>query len=200
MKKTYIKKCLESLKRCLLYYKPVQLMVVTIAKYVSLSNRKYKIQPTIINLHPNEYSQELHYYPFAIKLDKYIGSLNTFNDLSNKVCVQNEMEDLNIHVFNVITGKNESKIWTKDISHQCKYKFDGRKCNSNQNWNNDKCQYECKKYNVHEKDYTWNPAIYIVVKMVNIQQVLLMIQWLRLMKLYKKQKLFQQILMKKCSL
>ena len=135
-------------------------MLLTIAKYVSLSNQKYKIQPTIIHLHPNEYSQELHYFPFAIKLDKYIGSFDTFNDLSNKVCVQNEIEDLNIHVFNIITGKNESKILTKDISHECKYKFGGRKCNSNQNWNNDKCRHECKKHNVHEKDYTWNPAIY----------------------------------------
>ena len=25
-------------------------------------------QPTPINLHPNEYSQELHYYSFAVKL------------------------------------------------------------------------------------------------------------------------------------
>ena len=28
------------------------------------------IQPTLINLHPNEYSQEFeHCYPFAVKLD-----------------------------------------------------------------------------------------------------------------------------------
>ena len=25
-------------------------------------------QPTLINLHPNEYSQELHYYPFALEV------------------------------------------------------------------------------------------------------------------------------------
>ena len=29
-------------------------------KCVSLSNQKCKIQPTLINLHPNEYNQELH--------------------------------------------------------------------------------------------------------------------------------------------
>ena len=27
------------------------------------------IQSPLINLHPNEYSQELYYYPFAVKLD-----------------------------------------------------------------------------------------------------------------------------------
>ena len=34
------------------------------------STQKCKIQPTFINLYPNEYSQELHYYPFVIKLDR----------------------------------------------------------------------------------------------------------------------------------
>ena len=38
-------------------------------KYVSLSNQNCVIQPTLINLHPNDYSQEFHYYPFAVKLD-----------------------------------------------------------------------------------------------------------------------------------
>ena len=33
------------------------------------------------------------------------------------------------------------------------------KCNSDQWWNNDiKCQCECKKRHVREKDYVWNPA------------------------------------------
>ena len=53
-------------------------------KCVSLSNQKCMIQPTLINLHPNEYSQEFHYYPFAVKLDRCAGSCNTLNDLSNK--------------------------------------------------------------------------------------------------------------------
>ena len=38
-------------------------------KCVSLSNQTCMIQPTLINLHPNEYSQEFHYYPFSVKLD-----------------------------------------------------------------------------------------------------------------------------------
>ena len=75
-------------------------------KCVSLSNHKYEIQPTRINLHPNEYSQEFNYYPFAIKLDRCVGSCNTLNDLSNKVCVSNKTEDLNVSVLNMITGTN----------------------------------------------------------------------------------------------
>ena len=34
---------------------------------VLLSNQKYNIQPTLINLRPNEYSQEFHFYSFAVK-------------------------------------------------------------------------------------------------------------------------------------
>ena len=56
-------------------------------KWISLSNQRCVIQPTLINLHPNEYSQEFHYCPFAVKLDRCVGSCNTPNDLSNKVCV-----------------------------------------------------------------------------------------------------------------
>ena len=39
-----------------------------------------------------------------------------------------------------------------------KCKFDGRKCNSNEKSNNNKCWGECKKYNICEKDYIWTPA------------------------------------------
>ena len=73
-------------------------------KWVSLSNQKCKIQLTLINLHPNEYSQKLHYYPFAVKLDKCVGSCQTLNDLSNKVSVPNKTEDLNLHVFNPLNA------------------------------------------------------------------------------------------------
>ena len=76
-------------------------------KYISLSNQSRKIQPTLINLHRNEYSQELHYYPFAVKLDRCVGSCNTQNDFSNKLCIPNKTEDLNLSVFN-ITGINEN--------------------------------------------------------------------------------------------
>ena len=58
------------------------------SKCVLLNNQKYMTQPTIINLHSNEYSQEYHYYPFAVKLDRYVVSCNTLNDLSNNYVFQ----------------------------------------------------------------------------------------------------------------
>ena len=102
-------------------------------------------KPTLINLHPNEQSQEFHQYSFAVKLDRCVGSCNTLNDLSNKVWVPNKTEDLNLSMFNMITGISESKALTKHISCQCKCRFDEKRCNSDQWWNDNKFQCEGKK-------------------------------------------------------
>ena len=84
-------------------------------KCISLSNQKGLIQPTIINLHPNEYSQGFHYYPFAVKLDWCAGSCNTLNDLFNKACVPNKTGKLNLSMFSMITQINESKTLTEHM-------------------------------------------------------------------------------------
>ena len=85
-------------------------------KCMSLNNQKCMTQPTFINSHPDEYSQEFHYYPFAVKLDRCVGSCNTLNDLSKKVCVPNKTEYLNLSVFHMITGTNEWNTLRKHIS------------------------------------------------------------------------------------
>ena len=86
-------------------------------KFVSLNNQQCMTQPTLINFYPNEYSQGLRYYQFAINLGRCGGSCNTLNDLANKVwvCVLNKTEDLNLSIFNMNTGINESKTLTKQI-------------------------------------------------------------------------------------
>ena len=135
-------------------------------KCMSLSNQKCMTQPTIISLHPNEHSQ-LHYCTFVVNLDSCTRSCNILNGLSNKVCVPNKTEDLNLILLSMITVINESKILTKHVSCEYKCKFGGRKCNSNQKWKNDKCWCECKKHHICEKDYIWNPATFSC-KNVNI--------------------------------
>ena len=62
------------------------------------------IQSVLVNSHPNEYSEEFYYSPSAAKLDTCAGSCNTFNSSSNKVCFPNKTEDLDLIVFNMITG------------------------------------------------------------------------------------------------
>ena len=130
-------------------------------KCASLSNKKCTTQLTLINIRSNEYTQGLCYYVFVINLDKYVRSCNALNDLSKKVYVPNAIEDLNLNVFNIITRINESKTLTKHIPCKCKFRFDGRKCNSDQKGNNDKrqCKWKnVKEHHVCKKDCVWNPV------------------------------------------
>ena len=86
----------------------------------------------------------VNFSPFAVKLYRCVRGCNSFNDLSKKPCAPNKAEDLNIHVLNISTAMNESKILANHISCESKCKFDGKKFNSNQKWNNHKCRWECK--------------------------------------------------------
>ena len=58
----------------------------------------------------------------------------------------------------MITNKNEAKAMPEHISCDCKCKFNGTICNSNQKWNNKTCQCECKNYHTCKKDNSWNPT------------------------------------------
>ena len=74
------------------------------------------------------------------------------------------------HIFDIITEINESRILTNHLSCKCEYKFDCRKCNPNQKWNNDECQCECenpKEYNACKK-IMFGILIQVVVKKANI--------------------------------
>ena len=74
--------------------------------------QKCNIQSISINLHPNEYVQVLHNYPFTVNLERYVGMCNILNDSSNKVCILNKTENLNLSMFNVVTGIKKLKTLT----------------------------------------------------------------------------------------
>ena len=79
------------------------------------------------------------------KVKKYTAIYLQLNQI-NVLKVANKTGDLNIYVFKIMTGKNESNILTKDVSCNYKCRFDGEK-NVIQIkwWNNLKCLCECKK-------------------------------------------------------
>ena len=56
----------------------------------------------------------------------------------------------------MIAGISELKTLTNHISCKGKCKFNGQKCNSDQWWNNDKCQCKWKKRHIYEKSYVLN--------------------------------------------
>ena len=115
-----------------------KVLIVVLSSIVNASNNTKCVSSRNINLHPNKQSS-ISLLSISLKFDGCVGSSNTINDLSNKVCIPNKTEDLNLSVFNMIPGINESKTLTKDVSCECKCRFDGKKCNLNQWANNDKC-------------------------------------------------------------
>ena len=54
-------------------------------------------------------------------------------------------QDVSLNVFSMITGINKLNALIKHVPCNCRSKFIGRKCNSNKEWNNNKCQCECEK-------------------------------------------------------
>ena len=65
--------------------------------------------------------------------------LYSIDDLSDVSCVSNKTEDVNLKIFNMITGMHESKLLVKNISYDCRCKLDGKICNSKQKLNKSKC-------------------------------------------------------------
>ena len=67
----------------------------------------------------------------------------------------------------MITRKNEPKILTKDISCECKCKFDRKKYTSDQWWNNDRCRCQFKKRHYVKKSI-FGIQLHVAVNMENI--------------------------------
>ena len=122
------------------------------------------IQPSLIN---NEYSQEFHYCPFVVKLDRCVLSCNVFNDLSNKVCVPNKTEDLNLSMFNMTTGINESKVLTKDISRKFKCRINGKNVTQINGGITKNVDVRVKSV-MYVKTIIFGILLYVAVKMENI--------------------------------
>ena len=70
----------------------------------------------------------------------------------------------------MITGINNSKTLTRHIWSKCKCKTDGKKCNSNQKWNNNKCLCKCKNlkdYHMYKKIILWI-LLHVFLRMANM--------------------------------
>ena len=78
-----------------------------------------------------------------------------------------QIENLNLSMFNMITKVNQPKASRKHISCECQCRFDGRKCNSDEWWENDKCQCEFKKRHVCKK-IIFGILLHEVFRMENI--------------------------------
>ena len=63
---------------------------------VSMNNQGCKIRTEIINLSANEPM----FYPDSIKINRCKGSCNTVNNTYTKICVPDQIKNINVKVFN----------------------------------------------------------------------------------------------------
>ena len=133
------------------------LVSTTLLSCISMNNQACKVRPEIININSNEPV----FYSFSIKTSKCSGSCNNINDPYAKICVPDDVKDLNVKVFNLLSRTNEARHIKWHETCKCKCRLDASVCNNKQRWNDDKCRCECKELidkGVCDKGYAWNPS------------------------------------------
>ena len=99
------------------------------------------------------------FYPYSIKINRCKGSCNTINTPYAKICVPNQIKNINVKIFNLlsITNKTRHIKWHKRC--KCKCTLDESNCNNKQRWNDDICICECKELtDKRTYDKGWSPS------------------------------------------
>ena len=96
-----------------------------------------------------------------------MGSCNTLNKASNKVCVPNKIKYLNL---SMIKGINEFKLLTKPRSCKSKCKFYVRDGNSDQKGNNNNVNVGVKiwKNNLHVEKIIFGIPLHVAARLATI--------------------------------
>ena len=108
---------------------------------ISMNNQACKTRPQIVNVNSNNPI----FYPFSIKICKCSGNCNDINDPYSTICVPDVLKNLNIKVFSLMSGTNETRFIEWDERCKCECRLDAIVCNNKQRWNKNKCRCECKE-------------------------------------------------------
>ena len=92
-------------------------------KYVPMDNLQCSVRSTLIDMNLDE----LHYFPFVISMNRSDGNFNTVEEPFGGTCVPNKEEDVNVKVFDIIKGINQSNKLGKHMSSESRRCFDVRK-------------------------------------------------------------------------
>ena len=109
-------------------------------KCVSLKNRYHQTRPSNANIT----SDKSLFYPFIVSVNESGGSGNSIDDPYARVCVPKKAKNLNLKVFNLMSGVNET---TYLVQHElCEYKcgLNKNKYISKPKWNHNECKCGCK--------------------------------------------------------
>ena len=85
------------------------------------------------------------FFPISIKTSKCSGRCNNINNTLAKLCVPDVVKNLNVKVFNLVSGTNETRLVEWHETCKCKCRLNSSVYNNKQRWNDDKCRCECKE-------------------------------------------------------
>ena len=128
---------------------------VNYLEYGSMRNQECKIRSKIIDVN-NDGSL---FYPFSIEVNKCSGSCNSINDPYAKLCVPDIIKNINVKVFSLVSGINETRhiTWHETCKYICR--LSASVFNNRQRWNEGKCRCECKELidkGIYDKVFIWN--------------------------------------------
>ena len=95
---------------------------------VSMNNQECKTRSEIINVNTNEPV----FYSYSIKINKCKGSCNTISDPYAKICVPNDIKNIRVKVFNLMSRSNETRHIEWHKTCKCKCRLDASVCNNKQ--------------------------------------------------------------------
>ena len=130
---------------------------INLLSCISMNNQECKVRPQIVNVNGDDPV----FFPFSIKTSKCSGSCNNINNPLAKLYVLDVIKNLNVKVFNLVSGTNEKRRIEWHETCKCKRRFNSSVCNNKQWWNYDKCRCESEELidkGVCDKEFAWIPS------------------------------------------
>ena len=109
---------------------------------ISMNNEECKTRPKVVNV--NGYEPVL--FPFSIGASKCSGSCKNINSPYSRICVPDDVKNLNVKVFNLMSRTNETRFIEWHETCKCECKFGANVFNNKQRLNKNKCR--CTKVSV----------------------------------------------------
>ena len=105
-------------------------------KCLTLNNQPCQARPMVVNIN----SDETLFYPFTANVNKCSGSCNKIDDPYAQVYVPDKVKNINVKVFNLMSGVNVTRFLVQHESRECKCALNESVCNSEHKWNHNECR------------------------------------------------------------
>ena len=85
----------------------------------------------------------MYFYPFSVSVSKCGGSCNTIDNPYARVCFPNQVRNMNIKDFNLMSEVKKTKFLVRHESCECKCGLNENICNSKEKWSRKEwCEYK----------------------------------------------------------